>query len=158
MFVTRSYHRMVQTMHIRADTGEKMTRRSHTLCAHFWPDARFFKMCCYTLVLCVLLCTRSYYQMVQPTRVCAETEEKMTRRSHTLLSHFWHVGQFFKMYCYAAVLFVLLCTRSYHKMVQTMHVRAGTEEKMTRRSPKLWAHFWTVWQFFKICNYTLVLC
>ena len=144
----------------RGDRGteERLTRRSPRLWAHFWHVGQFFKICSYALVLFVLLCTRSYHHIVQPTRVCAETEEKMTRRSHTLLSHFWHVGQFFKMYCYAAVLFVLLCTRSYHKMVQLMRVRAGTEEKMTRRSPKLWAHFWTLGQFFKICNYTLVLC
>ena len=91
-------------------------------------------------------------------RVRAETEERLTRRSHTLWADFWTVWQFFKICNYTLVLCVLLCTRSYHQMVQQMRVRAVKEVKMTRRSPRLWSHFWHVGQFLKICCYALVLC
>jgi len=105
-----------------------------------------------------MLGTRSYHRMVQQMRVRAETEERLTRRSPRLWAHFWHVGQFFKICSYTLVLCVLLCTRSYQRMVQLMRVRAVKEVKMTRRSPTLWSHFWHVGQFFKICSYALVLC
>ena len=48
-------HRLIDILLQGATVARRLrewTRRSHTLWADFWPDAQFFKMCCYAAVLC----------------------------------------------------------------------------------------------------------
>ena len=48
-----------------------------------------------------------------------------------------------------------------HRLIDILLQGATVARRLrewTRRSPRLWAHFWHVGQFFKMCSYAAVLC